>query len=43
MARAYIHEFNATEEDFAQVAVKNHDNGLLNPKAHQEKRSQLMT
>jgi acetyl-CoA C-acetyltransferase len=38
MARAYIHEFNATEEDFAQVAVKNHDNGLLNPKAHLRKR-----
>ena len=38
MARAYIHEFNATEEDFAQVAVKNHDNGLLNPKAHLRKK-----
>jgi len=34
MARAYLTEFKATEEDFAQVAVKNHDNGLLNPKAH---------
>ena len=38
MARAYINEFNATEEDFAQVAVKNHDNGLLNPKAHLRKK-----
>tara|TARA_B100002049_G_scaffold124408_1_gene92080 strand:- start:207 stop:1361 length:1155 start_codon:yes stop_codon:yes gene_type:complete len=38
MARAYIHEFNATEEDFARVAVKNHDNGLLNPKAHLRKK-----
>ena len=38
MARAYIHEFKATEEDFAQVAVKNHDNGLLNPKAHLRKK-----
>jgi acetyl-CoA C-acetyltransferase len=38
MARAYIHEFNATEEDFAQVAVKNHNNGLLNPKAHLRKK-----
>ena len=38
MARAYMHEFKATEEDFAQVAVKNHDNGLLNPKAHLRKK-----
>ncbi len=38
MARAYLNEFNATEEDFARVAVKNHDNGLLNPKAHLRKR-----
>ena len=38
MARAYINEFNATEEDFAKVAVKNHDNGLLNPKAHLRKK-----
>ena len=38
MARAYIHEFKATDEDFAQVAVKNHDNGLLNPKAHLRKK-----
>ncbi len=38
MARAYLHEFNATEEDFARVAVKNHDNGLLNPKAHLRKK-----
>ena len=34
IARAYLTEFKATEEDFAAVAVKNHDNGLLNPKAH---------
>ncbi len=34
MARAYLSEFKATEEDFAAVAVKNHDNGFLNPKAH---------
>ena len=38
MARAYLTEFDATEEDFAEVAVKNHDNGLLNPKAHLRKR-----
>ena len=38
MARAYLTEFGATEEDFARVAVKNHENGLLNPKAHLRKR-----
>ena len=38
MARAYLAEFGATEEDFAKVAVKNHENGLLNPKAHLRKR-----
>ena len=38
MARAYLNEFKATEEDFAEVAVKNHENGLLNPKAHLRKR-----
>ena len=38
MARAYFNEFNATEEDFAKVAVKNHDNGFLNPKAHLRKK-----
>ncbi len=38
MARAYITEFGATEEDFAHVAVKNHENGILNPKAHLKKR-----
>lgn len=38
MARAYLTEFGATEEDFAQVAVKNHNNGILNPKAHLQKK-----
>ncbi|WP_048110097.1 thiolase domain-containing protein [Nitrosarchaeum koreense] len=38
MARAYLTEFGATEEDFARVAVKNHDNGFLNPKAHMQKK-----
>jgi len=38
MARAYLTEFKATEEDFANVAVKNHENGALNPKAHLRKR-----
>jgi acetyl-CoA C-acetyltransferase len=38
IARSYLNEFNATEEDFAMVAVKNHNNGLLNPKAHLRKK-----
>jgi len=38
MARAYLTEFKATEEDLARVAVKNHDNGMLNPKAHLRKK-----
>ncbi|MCZ6582585.1 MAG: thiolase domain-containing protein [Thaumarchaeota archaeon] len=38
MARAYLAEFKATEEDLALVAVKNHDNGLLNPKAHLQRK-----
>jgi acetyl-CoA C-acetyltransferase len=38
MARAYMHKYKASEEDLALVAVKNHENGLLNPKAHLRKR-----
>ena len=38
MARAYLNEFDATEEDLASVAVKNHENGVLNPKAHLRKK-----
>ena len=38
MARAYLTEFKATEEDLAMVAVKNHENGFLNPKAHLRKK-----
>jgi acetyl-CoA C-acetyltransferase len=38
MARAYMHKYKASEEDLALVAVKNHENGLLNPKAHIRKR-----
>ena len=33
-----LNEFNATEEDLASVAVKNHENGILNPKAHLRKK-----
>jgi len=38
MARAYMHKYDASEEDLALVAVKNHEHGLLNPKAHIRKR-----
>jgi acetyl-CoA C-acetyltransferase len=38
MARAYMHKYKASEEDLALVAVKNHEHGLLNPKAHIRKR-----
>ncbi len=38
MARAYMHKYEASEEDLALVAVKNHENGMLNPKAHVRKR-----
>ncbi len=38
MARAYMNKYDAKEEDLALVAVKNHEHGLLNPKAHIRKR-----
>src|SRR6188472_2652987 len=38
IARAYLTKYKATEADLAHVAVKNHENGLLNPKAHIRKR-----
>jgi acetyl-CoA C-acetyltransferase len=34
MARVYMTAYKASEEDLAHVAVKNHENGILNPKAH---------
>lgn len=37
MATAHMHEYGTTEEQMAQVAVKNHHNGTLNPKAHMQK------
>ncbi len=33
MATAHMHRYGTKREDLAQVAVKNHDNGLLNPHA----------
>ncbi len=38
IARAYMTKYKADEEDLAHVAVKNHENGLLNPKAHMRKK-----
>ncbi|MFY9799445.1 MAG: thiolase domain-containing protein [Candidatus Nitrosopolaris sp.] len=38
IARAYMAKYKASEEDLARVAVKNHENGLLNPKAHVRKK-----
>lgn len=37
MARAYMKEHGATEEDLAGVAVKNHYHGSLNPRAQYQK------
>lgn len=34
MATAYMHKYGATPEHFMKVAIKNHQNGALNPKAH---------
>jgi acetyl-CoA C-acetyltransferase len=38
IARSYLTKYKATEEDLACVAVKNHENGILNPKAHVRKK-----
>ncbi len=38
MARAYLAKYEASEEELAMVAVKNHENGILNPKAHVRKK-----
>ena len=38
MARSHMNEYGTTEEELAAVAVKNHDNGVLNDKAHLQKK-----
>jgi acetyl-CoA C-acetyltransferase len=38
IARSYMLTYKANEEDLAYVAVKNHENGILNPKAHVRKK-----
>ncbi|MCW4015809.1 MAG: thiolase domain-containing protein [Candidatus Bathyarchaeota archaeon] len=37
MATAHMNKYGTTEEQMAQVAIKNHHNGTLNPKAHMQK------
>jgi acetyl-CoA C-acetyltransferase len=37
MARAHMHKYGTTEEQMAMIAVKNHHNAMLNPKAHMQK------
>jgi len=38
MATAHMAKYGTTQEQLAKVAVKNHENGALNPKAHYQKR-----
>lgn len=38
MAVDHMHRYGTTEEQLAKVAVKNHEHGVLNPKAHFRKR-----
>ena len=38
MATAHMAKYGTTEQQLAKVAVKNHENGALNPKAHFQKR-----
>lgn len=37
MATAHMNKYGTTQEQLAKVAVKNHENGVLNPKAHFQK------
>jgi len=37
IARRHMYQYGTTREDLAAVAVKNHDNGALNPGAHMRK------
>jgi acetyl-CoA C-acetyltransferase len=34
LARLYFKKYGVTSEDLARIAIKNHSNGLKNPKAH---------
>jgi acetyl-CoA C-acetyltransferase len=37
MATAHMHRYGTTERQMAEVAVKNHHHGSINPKAHMQK------
>jgi len=37
VATAHMHKYGTTEKQMALVAVKNHHNGAMNPKAHMQK------
>jgi acetyl-CoA C-acetyltransferase len=43
MATAHMHEYGTTERQMGLIAVKNHHNGSLNPKAHIQKEVPLET
>ncbi len=43
MARRHMYEYGTTKEQLAMVAVKNHENGALNPTAHFQKPITLET
>jgi acetyl-CoA C-acetyltransferase len=43
MATAHMHEYGTTEQQMGLIAVKNHRNGTLNPKAHIQKEVPLET
>jgi acetyl-CoA C-acetyltransferase len=43
MATAHMHKYGTTETQLAHVAVKNHYNGSLNPKAHMQKQITIET
>lgn len=43
MARRYMHEYNATEEQLAAVAVKNHEHGSMNPYAQYQNKISIDT
>jgi acetyl-CoA C-acetyltransferase len=43
MATAHMHQYGTTERHLAQIAVKNHFHGSLNPKAHMQKEITLET
>lgn len=38
VARRHMHQYGTTREQMAQVSVKNHDNGALNPRSQFQKR-----